>query len=53
MEIVSTGIIQLDEQFDELIDYSGTGSDTQDMLEEQFCNFVGLEEHNPFQQWAE
>jgi len=53
IEIVSTGIIELDEQLDEIIDDSGTGSDTHNMLEEQFCKFEGLEEHNPFQQWAE
>jgi len=32
MKIVSTGIIELDEQLDELIDYSGTGSDTHDVM---------------------
>jgi len=51
MDIVSTANIELDKQLDDIMDYFGTGSNTHDMLEEQFRNsqYESLEEHNPIQ----
>lgn len=52
MDIVSTGIIEIDQQIDDIIDDSGPGYD---ILEKQLgsSQYESLKEHNPFEKLAE